>query len=202
MHNPELKEQARRLYFQSKLTKPQIAAILDVKPRTLFDWIREGDWKCARSAAANAPMLITERYYAQLNAINESIRDRPERPFPTKEESEIIRKLTLSIKQMRLRLGIGETMEIFTHFSNYLSQNRPQHMEEIMDCMTDYLRSFNRSLTQEYTRQNREEEDSNNEWEQYRYELSIQDDVDEMQTVVEKYKKGMQEQKDEEFGGN
>lgn len=202
MYSPEIKEQARRLFFQSKLTKAQIAAILNVKPRTLFDWIQEGDWKCARSAAANAPMLISERYYAQLHAINETIRERRERPYPTKEESDIIRKLTLSIKQIKMRLGISETMEVFTHFSNYLSHNRPAHMQEIMDCMSAYLHTFNRSLAQEHTNQYKEEEISHAEWEQYRYELSVQDDIDELQQVSEKYRQGMAGQKQEEFGEN
>ncbi len=196
MISPEQKEQARRLYFQSKLTRPQIAAIIGVTPRTLFDWIREGDWKSARNAAANAPALITEHYYKQLNAINQTILERRDRPYPTKDEAEIMRKLTLTIKQIKLRHNIAETTEIFTLFSNYLRKTKPDLMQPMLNCMSNYLSTLRPDPAKLINNQYNEEQEARADWEQYIYELEIQDDLDQIHDSVIKYADQMALQKE------
>ncbi len=196
MTSPQLKEQARRLFYQSKLSRPQIAAIVGVTPRTLFDWIREGDWKSARNTAANAPALITEQYYNQLNAINQTIKERRDRPYPTKDEAEIMRKLSLTIKQIKLRHNVADTTEIFTLFSNYLRKTKPDLLQHMLNSMSSYLYTLRPDPAKTITNQFEAEQESRTDWEQYINELEVQDDLDEIHDTVAKYADQMALQKE------
>ncbi len=197
MNTPETKEQAKRLFFQSKLTRAQIAAIIGVHPRTLFDWIREGDWKSARNTAANAPMFITEQYYNQLNAMNRNISERSDRPFPTKEEADIMRKLSMTIRQVKVRQGLSETIEIFALFSNFLRYKKPHIIEEVMHSMTDYLNTLKVNITQTPIDQYNQQQEIKKDWEQYLYELNTDDDVDQLANIIDSYKTNIDKQKQE-----
>ena len=196
MISPQQKEQARRLFFQSKLSRPQIAAIIGVTPRTLFDWIREGDWKSARNTAANAPLLITEHYYNQLNALNETIKERRERPYPTKDEADIMRKLSATIKQIKLRHNLAETTEVFTMFSNYLHKAKPEFMQPMLNCMTNYLNTLRPDPAKLANNQLAAEQESRTEWEEYINELELHDDRDQIYDAVIKYADQMALQKE------
>ena len=196
MTSPQLKEQARRLYFQSKLTRPQIAAIVGIAPRTLFDWIREGAWKSARNTAANAPALITEHYYNQLKALNETIKERHDRPYPTKDEAEIMRKLSMTIKQIKLRHNVADTTEVFTLFSNFLRKTKPDCLQQMLNCMSYYLHSLRPDTAKVVTNQFEAEQEAREDWEAMIAELEIQDDLDDIHDVVTKYANQMAEQKE------
>ncbi len=196
MTSIQLKEQARRLFFQSKLTRPQIAAIVGIAPRTLFDWIREGDWKSARHAAANAPALITEHYYNQLNALNTTIKERRDRPYPTKDEAEIMRKLSMTIKQIKLRHSVADTTEIFTLFSNYLKKTKPDLLQPMLNSMSSYLYSLRPEPAKRITSQFEAEQEARSDWEEYINELEIQDDLDQVHDTVARYADNMAQQKE------
>ncbi len=196
MTTTQLKEQARRLFFQSKLTRPQIAAIVGIAPRTLFDWIREGDWKSARNTAANAPALITEHYYNQLNALNAAIKERRDRPYPTKDEAEIMRKLSMTIKQVKLRHSVADTTEIFTLFSNYLRKTKPDLLQHMLNSMSSYLYTLRPDPAKVITNQLDAEQESRADWEALIAELELQDDLDDIHDTVAKYADQMALQKE------
>ncbi|PQJ09648.1 hypothetical protein CJD36_017075 [Flavipsychrobacter stenotrophus] len=196
MTTTQLKEQARRLFFQSKLTRPQIAAIVGIAPRTLFDWIREGDWKSARNTAANAPALITEHYYNQLNALNATIKERRDRPYPTKDEAEIMRKLSMTIKQIKLRHSVADTTEIFTLFSNYLRKTKPDLLQHMLNSMSSYLYTLRPDPTKVITNQFEAEQESRADWEALIAELEVQEDLDDIHDTVAKYADQMAQQKE------
>ena len=143
MANPNTKEQARMLFFQANLSQKQIAEYVGVNQRTLFDWIKQGDWKRARAAATAAPAMLADSYYNQLARMSEFIEQRDERPFATKEESDIIRKLTMSVKQLggTSSASFSELVQFCMLFSNFLQKRAPAISVQVVDAMDDFINS-------------------------------------------------------------
>jgi hypothetical protein len=123
--NTTAKEQARRLYFQSNFTQQQIADIAGVNVRTVFDWINQGDWKRAKDMVLNAPTFLAEQYYHQLAALNKTIAARLDAPYPTKEESEIMRRVTATLKTVKGKRSRPELVEILADFSAFAADYTP-----------------------------------------------------------------------------
>lgn len=119
------KEHAQRLYFQSNFTQQQIANLAGVNPSTLFDWINQGDWKRAKDMVLNAPTFLAEQYYRQLAALNKTIADRTDAPYPNKEESEIMRRVTATLKAVKPKRSRAELMEILADFSVFAADHTP-----------------------------------------------------------------------------
>ena len=134
-------QQAHALFYQTELSQQQIADILNVNRKTLYLWIKEGDWLRTKYAVRNAPMQLTERYYAQLQALNDVIAAREEAPYPTKEESEIIKRLTTTIRQLGGRQTLGETVEILSMFLDTIQRQNEPLSKEVIPYMTKHIRS-------------------------------------------------------------
>ena len=120
--NPQYR-QAQKLYYQAELSQKQIADILNVNRKTLYLWIKEGHWQRAKRAAASAPTLLAEQYYHQLAMINRTIALRDDRPFPTKDESEIIRRLTATLKHLPVKHLASQSIEVFELFVDQLNRS-------------------------------------------------------------------------------
>jgi len=133
------KQQARDLFFQTELTQTQIAELLDVNRKTIYLWAKEGDWQQAKAAARHMPSILIGQYYAQLGAINQAIQNRVERPYPTREEAEIQRKLTLSIAQTQKRLGTVERVEEMTLFVDHVMKEDQDLARKIMLHASNYI---------------------------------------------------------------
>lgn len=78
--------QAKRLYFQSDLSKTEIAEMLGVPRRTLHYWIREKNWDRIKRSAAHMPSLIAENVYHIMSRFTQQLlgEDRIAAPSPTK----------------------------------------------------------------------------------------------------------------------
>ncbi len=149
------KEQARKLYMQSDLSQQQIAGNVGVNPRTLYGWIREGDWKRARKAALDIPLMLLEQNYIQFAGLNEDILSREDRPYPTKEEADIMRKLSATIKQLKEpgNVTFADTTQVLMQFSMYLRKRDKDMSMTVVNIMNDYvddIRPDKRSLMAMY----------------------------------------------------
>jgi|GEM_PF-4033934 len=114
------KQEAFHLYFQSDLNQQQIAQRIGINRKTLWSWIREGQWRRARHIAATAPSVLVQQYYDQLLHLNEHIATRTDMPYPTPAEADVMRKLSGVIKNTRTMCGPGEMIEIFSLFTHDL----------------------------------------------------------------------------------
>jgi predicted DNA-binding protein YlxM (UPF0122 family) len=133
-------EQAFNLFFQTDFTKKQIADLLNIDRKTLFTWIKEGNWMRSKNAARHAPSLLTEQYYNQLCELNIKIAEREEMPYATKDEAEIIRKLTNTISHYnKKKASIGETIEVLSDFHEYLDRNYNGEGKYIMSFSDKYV---------------------------------------------------------------
>ncbi len=136
------KQQARNLYFQSELSQTRIAELLDVDRKTIYLWIKEGRWAEIKKSAQHMPSILAGQYYSQLLAINQMILNREEQPYPTQQEADIIRKLTLTIKNIKDGQTIGETIEVLMNFVNQLSKTDLALAKQILPHTDKYIRDY------------------------------------------------------------
>ena len=131
--------QAQKLYYQAELSQQQIADILNVNRKTLYTWIKEGSWQRAKRAAACAPTILAGQYYDQLALINRTIAMRDDRPFPTKDESEVIRRLTTTLKYLPTAHRASESIEVFELFIDKLKRVDHELVKTIMPHIDEHI---------------------------------------------------------------
>lgn len=138
---PIEEEKAEYLYLHTDLNYNEIAETLDVNRKTIYRWIREGNWKRAKYVVKHAPSVLAEQYYNQLGEMNFMIAARKDRPYPTKEEAEIMRKLSLSMNNVRgSRTTISQTMEVFCDFACELELKDHVVAQSFIGHMDDYIK--------------------------------------------------------------
>jgi len=136
----ENQQKAHDLFFQTDLNQQQIADLVGVNRKTLYGWIKQGNWLRAKHAANYAPMILVEQYYAQLAALNNKVAARDE-PFPTKEEADIIRKISMTIEKVKNeKQAVCEIIELFTNFTNELKRKDMELTKKIIVHMDEYVK--------------------------------------------------------------
>ncbi len=137
---PEEQERAQYLYLHTDLTQQEIADLLSIDRKTVYNWSREGFWTRAKYAIKCAPPVLVEQYYAQLAALNANIAARKEQPYPTKEEADTIRKLTMSIKSTPHENTLSSVVEVFGDFMYYLGKTDQKARKEIVKYFDGYVK--------------------------------------------------------------
>ena len=69
----EQQQQAQHLYFQTDLSKSQIAETLGVSRRSLHYWIRQNDWERIKTSGQHIPSFLAENYYALIGGLMDEI---------------------------------------------------------------------------------------------------------------------------------
>src|ERR1700733_990212 len=133
-------EQAREMYFQTNMSKTEIATKLGVNRRTVLLWCKQDNWERLRQASNTMPSIIAEKiYYLLDNFLTQCLRD-PDWTFATYKDSQTIYLLTSSIKKLKNRKSaINETMETFGALLEGLKKRKPELAEQITPELEEYL---------------------------------------------------------------
>jgi len=130
---------ACNLYMQTGLTQQKIAEITGVNRKTLYEWMKQGNWTRARTASAHAPGILLDQYYGQLVSLNESIALREE-TFPTREDTVIMTRVNSVIKTLLPdKKSLAKTIEHFTDFSEIAKERFPELGDQIATLIKDYI---------------------------------------------------------------
>jgi hypothetical protein len=136
-------QRAFNLIFQTEFTQQQIADLLDIDRRTLYRWMKEGGWKRAKYAARHAPNVLIEQYYEQLGQINLKIAQRANRPYPSRDESEVIRRLTMTIKHIRNgRNTVSESVQVFQAFTDKMRNKDIPLLKQMVPHMDKHIKDL------------------------------------------------------------
>ena len=138
----EQQQQAEHLYFQTDLSKTQIAETIGVSRSTLHCWVRENNWEHLKRSGAAMPSLIAGNCYQMMAQLSEHILsdDRKNKPV-TREEVESMYKLTLTINKLKARVALNESMETFTGFTEHLRTMSPELADGIKPFISSYIAS-------------------------------------------------------------
>ena len=130
---------AYNLYMQTGLTQQKIAELTSVNRKTLYDWIKQGNWSRARTASAHAPGILLDQYYGQLIALNDNIASRDE-IFPTREDTIVMTRINSVIKTLLPdKKSLAKTIEHFTDFSEIVKDKYPELGDQLSTLIREYI---------------------------------------------------------------
>ena len=140
--NTEQQQQAQHLYFQTDLTKTQIAELLNISRSSLHFWIRENNWDRLKKSAAHLPSLLAENCYHIIAHFTESLLSecRVMRPI-THQEADTLHKLTLTVKKLKTQSTLNEAMEMFAFFMESVKAKSAGLAESITPHVNAFIAS-------------------------------------------------------------
>ena len=143
--NIQKQKEAKDLFLHTALPRTRIADQLGIDRKTLYNWIKDGNWIGLKYANAFAQAPLVKQYYEQLHAINKVIAGRAERPYPTKEESTIIKGIIACIKTMGNTRPVSEAIKHFTVVTDDLFWKNQKLAKDVMPHMDQYVQRLIRS---------------------------------------------------------
>ncbi|MBS1586311.1 MAG: helix-turn-helix transcriptional regulator [Bacteroidetes bacterium] len=134
------KATAYDLYFKTNLTQAQIAERAGVSTRTLYDWMKQGNWKTLKANSRLMPAQIVDDIYNHISHLNWKIKTRDfEDRYPSKEEAETLRKLISAIPKIKLNVSKGESAQSMINFVSWLQTRNNDAAIFISDYIDEYL---------------------------------------------------------------
>ncbi len=114
-------QQARHLYMNGAKTQKEIAQIVGVTERTLYNWIKQFAWEKLKQAAYASPAIISGNLCNQLVEMQNEIAARePGKRFPTIQEAEITRKLITCIEKLKKYPSLPQNTQMLETFRDFV----------------------------------------------------------------------------------
>ncbi|OJW81374.1 MAG: hypothetical protein BGO69_13840 [Bacteroidetes bacterium 46-16] len=135
---------ARSLFFETGKTQKEIAGIIGVSEKTIYLWMKQGDWKRLRSNSRLMPSLIAENFLSQVQELNEDIRQRGQgKRYPTVQEAEIFRKMVMTIGRIQKGHTQGQYSEMMKKFLSFILPQNLELVKTLTYYADDFLKSRN-----------------------------------------------------------
>jgi len=141
--NQQKRDWAKTLYLRENLTQQEIADRVGVSRVTVSNWVNKNKWEEQRTALTLTREEQVRSLYRQVAAITRAIEERPEgERFAPSAEADIIGKLSKSIKQLEMEVGIADVVSVITKFIEFL---RPVDLQKAKD-ITSLADAFIKTL--------------------------------------------------------
>ncbi|MDR0505458.1 MAG: helix-turn-helix domain-containing protein [Dysgonamonadaceae bacterium] len=136
------KEWAKLLYTKENLTQAEIADRVGVTRITVNRWINAENWETLKVSISITNEEQLKNLYRQLAEIQNAILGREDGArYAMPAEAEVIRKLTISIKQLQAELGLSEITSVFGGLIQFLRTYEPARVKEIAPVLDAYVKS-------------------------------------------------------------
>ena len=151
----EQQQQAQSLYFQTDLSKSEIATMLGISRSTLHSWVRDYNWDHIKKRALHIPSQLAENCYFIMARMQEDILSEERRDKPaTYQEVNALYKLTLTASKLKTRNLLNETLELGAHFIEFVDHQSPAAADFIKPYIDGYIVSRAADQTKQFTPQN------------------------------------------------
>ena len=136
----EKKQQAKELFFQTDLSKTQIANLLGISRRSLHYWVKDEHWGRLRESATQLPALLAEKCYHIFGHLTDQYLSelRATKPISHKE-ADTLHKLVITIGKLKNRSTLNENIETFSYFLDGLKQQAPEVARQVTPYIDKYL---------------------------------------------------------------
>jgi DNA-binding XRE family transcriptional regulator len=136
----EKQQQARNLYFRTNLKKTEIAEILDVDRRTIYQWSVDGNWERLKMSSNSMPIVLAEKCYYLVGHFTDHLLSRGSIDGAmARSDAETLYKLVLSIGKLRKGSTVNENMEAFTYFLESIKKKDPALAEQVLPHFEEYI---------------------------------------------------------------
>jgi len=143
-------EQAKELYFQTNMSKTEIAASVGVNRRTILLWSKQDDWDKLRQSARHTPAIVAEKCYYLLDHFTTKLLQDPDLFTLSFKDAQTIHLLATSIKKLKNRSTVNESMEMFNFFYEGLKKKNPELAAEVLPEIEEYITSRSDRDTNEF----------------------------------------------------
>jgi DNA-binding XRE family transcriptional regulator len=140
------KKQALDLYINQSFTQQQVADAVGVCVRTIHNWVKQHAWDRLRLAAHQAPALIADNFSSQLVELQNNIAARePGKRYPTTQEMEVMRKLTVCINNTKKTVSLPQVTQMMLMFRSYVFDTRKKEFASIVaDVIDNFIEARSR----------------------------------------------------------
>lgn len=121
LKSEQKKALARDLYLLGTYTYEEIAMKVGTQRQTISRWAKAGGWEDLKAGMSVTREEILKRLYQQLNNINAIILERePNERFANSKEADAMAKLSATIKNMEIDVGISDIISVGMRFGEWL----------------------------------------------------------------------------------
>jgi hypothetical protein len=138
----EKRQQAQNLYFQTNLSKTEIASQLGLNRRTIMLWCQEGNWDNLKKSARHMPSLVAEKCYYLIDRFTSRLlMDETAVANLSHKDALAINMLASAIKKLKNRSASNEAMEMFNFFLENVKKRSPEMAAQVQPYIEDYVKS-------------------------------------------------------------
>ena len=121
LKSEQKKALARDLYLLGSYTYEEIAMKVGTQRQTISRWAKAGGWEDLKAGMSVTREEILKRLYQQLNNINAIILERePNERFANSKEADAMAKLSATIKNMEVDVGISDIISVGMRLGEWL----------------------------------------------------------------------------------
>jgi DNA segregation ATPase FtsK/SpoIIIE-like protein len=136
----EQHQTARELYFNTNLSKTEIAERLNITRRTVYQWSVDGNWDKLRESARHMPAILAEKCYYLIGHFTDHLLSAESRDMAiTKQEVDMLHKLTMTANKLKKGSTVADNMETFTYFLERIQRTDPELAEQVAPHVTGYI---------------------------------------------------------------
>jgi len=140
MKNKE-QEKAKELYFQTNMSKTEIATSVGVNRRTILLWSKQENWDKLRQSSRHLPAIVAEKCYYLLDHFTTGLLQNPDFLSVSFKDAQTIHMLASSIKKLKNGSTVNESMEMFNFFYEGLKKKNPGLAAEVLPEIEEYITS-------------------------------------------------------------
>ncbi len=133
-------DQAKELYFQTNLSKTEIAEKVGVTRKTVLFWAQQGNWYQLRKSARTLPSIVAEKcYYLVDQYASHLLTDGAIMANFSLRDAQVLHLLAGTIKKLKNRSTVNESMEMFNFFLENLNKRNPGLAEQVSPEIENYI---------------------------------------------------------------
>lgn len=132
---------ARELYFNSNLSKTEIADKLNVNRRTIYQWSVDGDWENLRKSARHMPAILAEKCSYIIGHFADSLLSADSSEVViSKTDVDMLHKLTLTLHKLKKGSTVADNMETFSYLLERIQRNDPALALQVAPYTEAYIK--------------------------------------------------------------
>jgi hypothetical protein len=139
MNTKSLKhQQAQDLYLHTDKTQDEIADILDVNRKTVYLWVKNGNWQEIKKAASQTPGMMRVKFYKFMDSIINKVEQR-EDECPTPQEVNMLHKL-MKMNNMISGNHVGSYIQAFDELIRFICSKDLSLGQQVVKIADNYVR--------------------------------------------------------------
>ncbi len=134
--------QAERLFFQTNLSKSEIAEFLGVTRRTVHNWANDNDWDRLKKSAEHMPAFLAENCYFVMAKLQYQILSETSAEKPINiSQVNMLSKMASTIKRLNDSNSLNETIQMCAHLLDHIQEENPVIAKVLQPHIDSYIKT-------------------------------------------------------------